>query len=92
MGIAMAMLFLSIHTNQLLVQTEFKNGLPNPNYMSGLRRTVYSVLHDLNPCGQAAQLSSWKVWNPIRTVICDLLWILGASRFGCALFRKKDIK
>lgn len=92
MGMAMVMLFLSLHTNQLLVQTEFKNGLPNPHYVDGFRRALYGVLHDLNPCGQAAQLSSWEVWNPVRVVICNLLWMLAVSTAGCLRFNKKDVK
>lgn len=54
MGLAMGMLMLSLHTNQLLVQTEIKDGLPNPHYVGGFRRALYGVLHDLNPYGQAA--------------------------------------
>lgn len=92
MGIAFAMLFLSLHTNQALVQPEIKDGLPNPHYISGLRRAVYGVLHDLNPCGQAAQLSTWRTFDPLRMALCDLLWVLGVPAVGCILFDRKDIQ
>ena len=57
LGIACFMLFLCLHTNGLLVQTEYKDGALNPHYVGGFRRALYGVLHDLNPYGQAAQLS-----------------------------------
>ena len=86
------MLFLCLHTNGLLVQTEYKDGALNPHYVGGFRRALYGVLHDLNPYGQAAQLSAWEVWNPMRAVVCNLLWITGMSSLGCILFRRKDVK
>ena len=54
LGIACFMLFLCLHTNGLLVQTEYKDGALNPHYVGGFRRALYGVLHDLNPYGQAA--------------------------------------
>ncbi len=92
MGIAFFMLFLSLHTHQFLVQTEYKNGVLNPHYIDGFRRILYSLLHDLNPCGQAAQLSAWEVWNPIRASVCNFIWIVSTAVTGCWLFSKKDIK
>ena len=92
MGIAFAMLFLCLRTNQILVQAETRDGLPNPHYVGGIRRAFCGVLHDLNPCGQAAQLSSWKTWNPARMIACDLLWGLGVPALGGMLFDKKDIQ
>lgn len=92
MGLAFGMLFLCLHTNSLLVQTEYKNGVLNPHYVGGFRRMLYGVLHDLNPCGQAAQLSSWEVWTPTRAAVCDAAWVIGAFVLGCMLFRRKDIK
>lgn len=92
MGIAFGLLFLCLYTNQQLVQTEFRDGLPNPHYISGVRRMVYAFLHDLNPYGQMAQLTVWKVWNPTQAVICNLMWIVVGTLAGCAVFRRKDIR
>ena len=91
MGLAFGMLFLCLHTNEVLVQTEYKDGVLNPNYVGGIRRMVYGFLHDLNPCGQAAQLSGWEVWHPARMVLIDLLLIIGLTVMGCRLFDRKDI-
>ena len=92
MGISFGMLFLSLHTNQILVQTRYKNGALNPHYVEGAKRVLYGILHDLNPCGQAAQLSCWEVWEPMRAVLCNGLWILGTAAAGIVLFQRKDIK
>lgn len=92
MGIAFAALVLCLHTNQILVRPEFKDGLPNLHYAIGLRRTIYGILHDVNPYGQAAQLSSWRVWNPVRMVLCDLIWIVGIPALCRILFDRKNIQ
>lgn len=91
MGLAFAMLFLCLHTNEILVQTAYKNGAPNPRYVSGIRRELCSILHDLNPCGQAAQLSGWDVWHPIRGLLFNVMQIIGLPAVCCVLFRRKDI-
>ncbi len=92
MALAFGMLFLAIHTNGKLVQPEYKDGAMNPNYVGGMRRTVYGILHDLNPCGQVAQLSTWEVWYPIRITLSNLAMVSVASVLGCMLFERKDIK
>ena len=91
MMVSMLMLFLSLHTNQFLVQTKIKNGALNPHYVNGFKRSFYSILHDINPCGQAAQLSAWNYYEPIRGFLCSIIWILTVTYLGCVLFRRKDI-
>ena len=91
MALAFGMLFLCLHTNEVLVQTVYKNGALNPHYVGGIRREICGILHDLNPCGQAAQLSAWEIFHPARALLFDALVIAGASTLGCALFRGKNI-
>lgn len=91
MGLSFVMLFLCLHTNEVLVQAEYKDGILNPHYISGLRRELCSILHDLNPCGQAAQLSAWEVWHPIRGVCLNILMLFGLTALGCRLFQIQDI-
>lgn len=92
MVLSMLMLFLCLHTNQLLVQTEYKGGVLNPHYVGGFRRTLYGILHDLNPSGQAAQLSAWDYFHPLQGILCNVLWLFGMSVLGCVLFDRKDLK
>lgn len=91
MGLAFFLLVACLHTNQVMIQTKYKDGVLNPAYVDGFAKAVYSVLHDLNPSGQAAQLSAMEVFKPIRCVLCDLLWVLIAGA-GCAIFNRKNIQ
>ena len=91
MGLAFGMLFLCIRTNAVLVQTEYKDGVLNPHYIGGFWRELYGLLHDLNPYGQAAQLSSWEVWHPVRGLLFDGFLFTGLSVLGCKQFRRKEI-
>lgn len=91
MALAFFLLVACLHTNQIMVQPAYKDGMPNPAYVEGFAKVVYGVLHDLNPSGQTAQLSSMKFFQPIRCVLCDLLWILIAWG-GCAVFSRKNLQ
>lgn len=91
MALAFFLLCTCLHTNQVMVQPEYKNGLPNPAYVEGAAKVIYGFLHDLNPTGQAAQLSAMEVFNPVRWILCDLLWIAAACA-GSAGFRRKNIR
>ena len=90
MGLAFFMLFACLHTNQVMVQAEYKDGIMNPAYVDGPAKMIYAILHDLNPTGQAAQLSAMKAFAPRRWLFCDFLWILAAS-IGGFIFQHKDI-
>lgn len=91
MGLAFLMLCACLHTNQIMVQPEYKNGVYNPAYVDGFAKNVYAVLHDLNPSGQAAQLSAMDVFYPARWFICDFGWILVAGAGGM-FFNRKNIQ
>uniref|UniRef100_UPI0040559F47 hypothetical protein n=1 Tax=Agathobacter sp. TaxID=2021311 RepID=UPI0040559F47 len=91
MGLAFFLLFACLHTNQVMVQPEFKDGSLNPAYVDGLAKSIYAVLHDLNPSGQAAQLSAMQIFEPVRWIACNLAWILMACA-GNILFHRKNIQ
>ena len=92
MIVSFAMLFAALHTNQIVVQEPVKNGLPNPHYVSGMARHVYIWLHDLNPTGQAAQLSSMSCQSPLRWIGVNAAWMALAVGAGGVFFAKKDIR
>lgn len=91
LALAFALLCSCLHTNQVMVQPAIKNGMPNPAYVDGFAKVVYGFLHDMNPTGQAAQLSSMTIFHPTRWLLCDLFWILAAG-VGCTVFHRKDIQ
>lgn len=92
MGLAFLMLFSSLHTNQVMVQAEYKNGMLNPHYVRGSLKAAYALLHDWNPTGQAAQLSAMHIFHSIRWIACDLGWMLAAAVLGTALFQRANIR
>ncbi|MDO5147599.1 MAG: hypothetical protein Q4D60_11420 [Eubacteriales bacterium] len=91
MFIAFFLLFLCLHTNQILMQPEYKNGVLNPHYVTGAKRWIYELLHDGNPSGQSAQLSAMHCLNPIRFLVCDIIW-MGITAACGNIFRKCDIR
>lgn len=91
MGLAFLLLLICLHTNQVMTQPEYKDGILNPAYVDGVTKNIYAILHDLNPSGQAAQLSTMKIFDFIRFIICDLVWILVAG-IGSVLFLHRDVK
>jgi len=91
MILAFFLLFACLHTNQVMVQPEYKDGLANPAYVDGFAKAVYGFLHDLNPYGQAAQLSAMDIFQPARWIFCDILWFLFAG-VGYIAFKGKDIR
>lgn len=92
MIISFLMLLLALHTNSILVQPPYKNGAMNPHYAEGAVRQVYLLLHNLNPTGQAAQLSVWNVPQPIYTGICSFLLTAISFVGSCWEFENKDIR
>lgn len=92
MGLAFFMLFLCLHTNQMIVQQPYKDGVLNPHYVDGWKRFFYELLHDINPMGQMAQLSAMNYLSPLRWIAVDVIWMLIAMGFGSLIFMKKDIR
>ena len=91
MGLAFFFLCLSLHSNQVMVQPAYKDGVLNPAYVDGAVKVIYGILHDLNPTGQAAQLSTMNAFSPFRMLACDAVWVVFAA-VGTAIFQRKDIK
>jgi len=92
MILSFCMLFLALHTNQVVIQQPMKDGLPNPHYVSGLTRVVYECLHDFNPTGQASQLSQMDCHSPVGWILWDIIWLIGSIGSGIFLFGKKNIR
>ena len=65
---------------------------PNPYYVSGALRTFYEFLRDIIPAGQAIQVQSMAVLDPLRALLCDLGVTAVFTLGGLALFERKDLK
>lgn len=64
----------------------------NPHYVSGALRTFYEFLRDVIPAGQAIQVQSMAVLDPLRALLCDLGVTAVFTLGGLALFERKDLK
>lgn len=91
MGLSFAMLLMCLHTNQVLSQAAFVDGVRNPAYAEGAKRVVYLLLHDVNPTGQAAQLSAMQCLNAVRFVAVDFAWV-GIAAACLPAFLRQDIR
>lgn len=64
----------------------------NPNYISGMTRTVYKFIYDLIPTGQIIQMQSDKFIPCIQFPVLSAVLIVLNITAGYLLFCKKDIK
>ena len=69
--------------------------VPNPNYLTGMKREVVQFFYDLNPAGQTIQmvkLPEQDILHPVRIMLLDVGLCLVFCLGGVVLFQKKDIK
>lgn len=66
--------------------------VPNPNYLSGTKRTVYETILDIIPTGQALQYMSLTAIHLWRMPLYSLAILIITTSAGIFVFRKKDIK
>ena len=66
--------------------------VPNPDYLSGTKRAVFSFLYDVNPASQAGQLAGIEVVHPLQVVLYDAIIVVLTGLAGTAAFRRKDVR
>lgn len=105
-GVSLAMLFAASWLQSQLIEPEmaaelislvdgkpvFSDPEPNPLYIGGIKRTVYELLADLLPAGQASQISNFECERLARFPALSILLIVVTSVIGWLGFRKRDIK
>lgn len=72
-----------------VVQTE---QMPNPMYVSGVKREALTIVNDVLPSGQSAQLETGVIHNENFLPLYSLGVIAITTAVGVVLFRKKDLK
>lgn len=104
--LAFGIMFLGIYLSQSLWAPEMMeqvvytvNGgitnsemVPNPAYISGMKREIYQFLCDLLPGGQVIQIVSLDILHPYRMIIGDIVMMLVSTAAGMFFLNKKDIK
>lgn len=66
--------------------------VPNPMFLTGIKRLVYEFIFDLLPTGQGLQyleMITVRIW---QKVFCSLMIIAATTGIGMTLFQRKDIK
>lgn len=101
------LLFAAIYLSQKLSEPEIYEGytyineageaveeddVPNPGYITGTKREVYSFFLDFLPTGQALQLSSMSDEGLLVKVVYSFIIIILTTGGGIYFFRKKDLK
>lgn len=65
---------------------------PNPRYITGVKREIFSFLVDFLPTGQGIRLWQLEVIAPIRMLVSSLFITGIATTGGLCAFKKKNIK
>ena len=101
---AFVLFFIAVFIYSALAQPEtteavIMNGMgstietvPNPNYVSGIKREIYQFFMDFLPSGQCAQIANLEAIHPIRMCVYSIVIIIVLNVLGVFFFRKKDIK
>ena len=64
----------------------------NPDYIDGFQRTVYELIADLLPSGQAIQLNNLQYERANRWPLLAVIMLLFTTIAGYLSFRKRDIQ
>ena len=71
---------------------QFGDIIENPAYVDGTQRTVYELIADILPTGQAIQLNNLEFERAVRWPVFSLIMLVIATVAGYIPFRKRDIR
>lgn len=71
---------------------QFGDLIENPAYVDGTQRTVYELIADILPTGQAIQLNNLEFERAVRWPVFSLIMLVIATVAGYIPFRKRDIR
>lgn len=66
--------------------------IPNPHYLTGMKREIYQLFYDLLPGGQSLQLLNLEVLHPFRIAVLSLSVTVLSGAAGAFLFSRKELK
>ena len=104
--VALVMVFFSSMIYQQLCQAEFTREfikmsasgaeygpeIPNPAYVSGVRRQVYAFLGEFLPSGQGILAANGELTKPFVNIAYSALLTAGINLAGIFAFKRKDLK
>ncbi len=65
---------------------------PNPNYITGVKREIFSFIVDFLPTGQGIRLWRLEITNPVRMLASSLFIAVISTSGGLFAFKRKNIK
>lgn len=65
---------------------------PNPNYLTGTKRTIFETLSHILPVCPMSSMSNDEFENPVLDIVWQLAVTVVVLTAGCIGFRKKDLK
>lgn len=65
---------------------------PNPNYITGVKRELFSFLVDFLPAGQGIRLWQLEITNPVRMLVSSVFITVTATAAGMLAFQKKNLR
>lgn len=71
---------------------EIGDPMPNPLYISGVKRNIYEFLMRFLPTGQGILLANDEITNPVLNIIYSIIITIVVNFCGLFAFRKKDLK
>ena len=71
---------------------QFGELIENPAYVDGTQRSVYKLIADILPTGQAIQLNNLELERAVRWPVFSLIILVIATVAGYIPFRKRDIR
>lgn len=66
--------------------------VPNPHYVSGVKRDIITAVYDILPSGQIMQLAVGNAHNPELMPLYSLGVFAVTTAAGALIFRRKDLK
>ena len=103
--LAFFLLFLGQHLCQALLEPEFfsefammdgvgtvVDGKPNPYYLEGVKRQIYSFFYDLLPSGQSFQIQRTGIEHPWRLLGYSGILACLPTGAGLFFFNRKNLK
>lgn len=71
---------------------EMSDPEPNPSYIGGFMRDVYTFIVRATPVGQGILLANVEMETPVFCAVSSVIITIITTVFGSAFFRKKDLK
>lgn len=73
-------------------EVNFRDPIPNPRYVDGLKREIIDFFIDFLPTGQMERVALLRVEHPVRMLASSMFLTIFLTGLGIFLFERKDLK